>query len=197
MIYMIHPNVRHYLSYVLDSKETRKKLGRDSMFHFDPSPKSYADHWQPIEISFAKLSGGKKGEVPDLMVRNGRLFLNEKAYEALRDVLASDGEFLPVSFNDQTGYLFNILSIADEVNGLDQVISTKDEFDELQSLAFHEDKVNGFTVFRTAFDNYMDVYCCEAFKDAVERADLKGLLFSTDLGNVFPPDPSTEQPETH
>lgn len=197
MIYVIHPDVRQYLSYVLDSKETRAKLGAKSMFHFDQSPKVYADHWQPIEITFAKLSGGKKGELPDIIIRNGRLFLNEKAYDALKGILESDGEFLPVTYGSDTGYLFNILSLADDVDGLDKKLSTKDEFGDLQSLAFHENKVKGFNVFRTAFDNYMGAYCSEAFIDAIEKADLKGLIFSPDLGNIFPPDPTAEEPRQH
>ena len=197
MIYVVHPDVKGYFSYVLDSKETRKKLGRDTMFHFDQSPKRYADNWQAIEITFAKLSGGKKGEMPDLMIRNGRLFLNEKAYGVLLEVLEEDGEFLPVTFGDRSGYLFNILSVAEDVDGLDQKLSTKDEFGDLQSLVFHEDKVEGFKLFRSRFDDYMGVYCGEAFKSAVEQSGLNGLIFSVDLGSIFPPDPSASEPHRH
>ena len=57
----------------------------------------------------AKLSGGKKGDMPDLMIRNGRLFLNEKAHECLREVLGAYGEFLPVTLGREVGYLFYIL----------------------------------------------------------------------------------------
>lgn len=197
MIYVIHPEVKQYLSYVLDSKETRKKLGRDTMFHFDQSPKSYQDIWQPIEISFAKLSGGKKGEMPDVIIRNGRLFLSTKAYECLSGILEAHGEFLPVTFGGEDGYLFNILTLADDIGGLDEKLSTKNEYGELQSLGFHEEKVKDLPVFRTAFDDYMGAYCNEAFKAAIETAELKGVIFSPDLGNIFPPDSSAQEPEKH
>ncbi len=189
-IYVIHPNVNHYLSYVLDSKEVRKKLGNDTMFHFDQSPLVYAEIWKPIEISFAKLSGVKKGDIPDLMIRNGRLFLNEKAYECLRETLEAHGEFLPVTFGSEAGYLFNILRLADDIGGLNQKLSTRDEHDDLQSLVFHEEKMIKILVFRTSFDDYMGVYCNGAFKQAVENAGLKGLVFSLDLWNIFPTDSS-------
>lgn len=197
MSYVMHPDVKNFLCYVLDSKETRKKLGRDTMFHFDQSPKSYSDIWQPLEITFAKLSGGKKGDMPDLMIRNGRLFLNNKAYDALRELLKSHGEFLTVTYGDESGYLFNILTLADDVDGLDDKLSTKNEFNELQSLAFHEDKVKNLSVFRTAFDDFMGVYCNEATKQAIESAGLNGVTFSPDLGNMFPPDSAAQEPSKH
>ena len=197
MSYVIHPDVKHYFCYVLDGTETRNKLGRDTMFHFDQSPKSYADIWQPIEITFAKLSGNKKGNMPDLMIRNGRLFLNKKAYECLHQHLEGRGEFLPVTYGEESGYLFNILALADNVDGLDKKLSTKNEFYELQSLAFHEDRIKGFSVFRTAFDNFMGVYCNENFKLTIESAGLNGVSFSPDLGNIFPPDSTAQEPTKH
>lgn len=93
--------------------------------------------------------------------------------------------------------LFNILATAEDVEGLDTEISKKNEFGEVQSLAFHEGKVKDLSVFRTAFDGYMGVYCNEAFKEAVENAGLKGLLFNGDIGTVFPPDKNAQSPSKH
>lgn len=46
MSYVMHPNVKDYLCYVLDSNEARRVLGGGTMFHFDPRPKPYIDQWQ-------------------------------------------------------------------------------------------------------------------------------------------------------
>ncbi|MCO7223303.1 imm11 family protein [Pleionea sp. CnH1-48] len=197
MIYAILANVVDYLNFVLDSKETRNKLGKSTQFHFNPSPISYADVWQPIDIDFAKLSGGAKGGMPDITLRNGRLFLNQTAFESLYSVLEKHGELLPVLYQDKTGYLFNPLSLAESVEGVDQKLSTRDHYGELQSLAFHEERVKDFAVFRTAFDNYQGVYCSSAFKQLVEEAGLKGIVFNSDLGNLFASDPSAQQPTLH
>lgn len=105
-------------------------------------------------------------------------------------MLGDHGEFLPITFGDESAYLFNILAVADDVGGLDEKLSTKDEFDEMKSLAFHQDKVEGFSVFRTAFNNFMYVYCNATLKQAIEHEKLTAVIFSKDLGNMFPPDVS-------
>lgn len=198
MIYVIQPDVTRYLSFVLDGKEVRRKLGRDTMFHFDPSPKSYIDHWKTIEIDFAKLSGGPRGDMPDMIVRNGRLFLTGSAYQRLAETIKQDAEMLSVTYGEgESGYLCNVLTIAEELGALDEKLSTKNGFGELQSLSFHEDKLNGVALFRTFFDSCMGLYCSEAFKTLVETAGLKGVLFSADLGNVFPYDAAACEPTKH
>lgn len=197
MIYVIHPDVLNYKTFVFNGKEIRQKLGENSIFHFDQRPAKYAKEWQPIDIEFAKVSGGKKGGLPDIIVRNGRLFLNEKGYTGLHDVLAPHGEFLPVTYEGEKGFLFNILSIAENLNGLDKKLSTKNEYNELQSIAFHTEQLQNTPIFRAEFDNYMGVYCQENLKTLIESLNLKGLTYSTDLGNIFPPDPSAQKPITH
>src|SRR5690606_9899441 len=39
-----------------------------------------------------------------------------------------------------------------------------------------------------------DLNALDAFKLAVEQANLKGITFSVDLGNIFPPDTSAQEP---
>lgn len=196
MIHVIHPNARQYMTYVLESKEARRKLGQDTTFHFDQRPVSWQAQWQPMEISFAKAAGVKKAAMPDVMIRNGRLFLNEKARSALDTLLAPCGEWLPVTYGNDTGYLFNVRALADDVDGLDSRLCSKNSFGELQSLGFVEDKGKSFAIFRTAYDDFMGVYCNDCFRQAVEDAGLNGVTFSADLGNAFPPDDNAGKPES-
>lgn len=197
MIYVIHPDAAKFMSYVIDAREVRRKLGSDSRFHFDQRPAAYAAQWQPLHLEFAPTAGRRKGALPDISVRHGRLFLNERAHAALRELLAPHGEFLPVRHAGGSGYLFNPLALAEQVDGLDARLSTRNEYGELQSLAFHEERVGSLAVFRTAFDNYLGVYCGDAFKAACEAAGLAGVVFGTDLGNIYPPGPSAGRPTAH
>jgi len=197
MIYLIHPDYQLYKSFVLDNKVVRKALGSETLFHFSRAPQSYLDGWQPFEIGFAALGVSEKAAMPDIMVRNGRLFLTAPAFAALGGLLEKHGEFLPVTYGGKDGHLFNVLSLAESVKGIDTKLSTKNEFGEVQSLAFHEDKVKGLLLFRTAFDGYMGIYCTEGFKAAIDESNFKGLIFSNDIGSIFPPDADVSGPSSH
>jgi len=196
MIYLIHPDYRHYKSFVYDPKAVRKALGSETQFHFARSPQTYLDDWKPLEIAFEALASKKAG-LPDIMVRNGRMFLNQIAIDALKPLIDNQGEFLPVTYGGQDGMLFNILATAEDVDGLDTQNSLNNEFGEVQALAFHEENLKELNVFRTAFDGYMGVYCNEVFRKAVEDTGLKGLIFSSDIGTAFPPDTQAQSPLMH
>jgi hypothetical protein len=173
MIYIIHPDYQRYKSFVFDGKAVRKALGEETQFHFSRAPISYIEGWQSFEISFKNLAS-KKAAMPDIMVRNGRLFLAAMAYEALAELIVKNGEFLPVTYNGNNGFLFNILSIAEKYDGIDKNLSTKNEFGEVQSLSFNESKISNLAIFRTQFDGYMGIYCSDEFYKIIERLQLKG-----------------------
>lgn len=197
MIHVIHPDYQHYKSFVFDSKEVRKSLGNESQFHFSRAPQRYLDSWHPFEISFANLGSSKKTAVPDIIVRNGRLFFTIAAYDTLHKLIEPQGEFLPVTYEGKDGYLFNVLSLAEDVDGVDKKLSTKNEFGEVQSLSFNEAKVKDFALFRTGFDGYMGIYCNDKLKAAIEENKFKGITFSNDIGNIFPPDEKATQQSKH
>ena len=190
MIYKIHADLLNYLIFYISDKEARNKLGSDTMFNFEHRPVSYITQWQPLEIEFCKASTGKNEKTPDIMTRRGRLFLNQKAYDAIGQILAPHGEFLPITHQGSKGYLFNILAVAESVDGVDKELSTLNEYNELQSLAFHDRRVEELSIFRTEFDNFMGIYCQESLKTVIDKLELSGVMFSPDLGNVIPPDPA-------
>ncbi len=123
--------------------------------------------------------------MPDISEHYGRLFLSQKAYEALSELLKNDGEFLPVNYEDGSAYIFNTLSVAESVNGLDEALSLKDEYGQRKNVAFHEDRVKDFMIFKTEFDSYISAYIQDELKQAIEAADLKGVYFTPDLGDPF------------
>lgn len=193
MIYIVHPDYRNYKSFVFDHKAVRRALGSDTQFHFARAPQRYRANWHPFEISFESLASSK-GSLPDIMVRNGRLFLSETATLVLHELIASQGELLPVDYQGQNGMLFNILATAEDVDGVDVQLSLKNEFGEVVALEFREGNLKELDIFRTSFDNYIGVYCSERFKSTVESAGLKGLIFSSDTGTQAPPDVQAKSP---
>ena len=77
---------------------------------------------------------------------------------------------------------------------VDKEKSVDDPYTGNSFISFHEEKLAGHTIFRTAFDSYHGIFCSEQFKLAVEKASLRGIVFSKDLGNMFPEDDSATQP---
>jgi len=197
-IYRIHPDRMRYQLMTISSAEVIKKLGQAHPFHIDPTPKAYASVWQSLEVAFYDSTSGKHDTaLPDITVDQGRLFLNEKAYEAVSQLIAQDGEILPVTFGWKDGAIFNPLKTADAFDALDTKLSTKNDWGDLQSLAFIEERIIGMNIFRCEFEGYNGVFCGAAFKNAVETAGLKGISFSPDLANIFPDDPTSNTPATH
>lgn len=167
--YAIHPDSRHYKSFVLDRQRVRKALGHETEFHFARAPKRYLNSWQPFDINFENLGASIRVAMPDIMVRNGRLFLSLAAYEALSPIIAEHGEFLPITYEGNNGFIFNVLSAAEDIFETDKSISNK----------------NKIALFRTADDGYLEIYCSEALKNAIEKNQLKGIIFSSNSGNIY------------
>jgi len=176
-----------YYTFVIPTREVLDKLGREHPFHIDRSPVPYSDVWkEPLFLDFGGEEGETKHEVvPDLAMRNGRLFFNEKAYALLGADLQKDGEFLPVNYEGGTGYIFNPLTIAEKFWAVDDRITTYNEYGEVQNLGLFEEKLPaGTMVFRCEATKYAGVFCTDQMKEAVEDAGLVGIFFHPDLANI-------------
>lgn len=185
MIYSIQADYQRYQVFVLDHKAVRNALGGDTQFHFARKPKSYSQDWKAFEIDFDAL-GSRASLIPDVSVRNGRMFFSKYAIEKVSSLIERQGEFLPVNYKGENGAFFNILSVAEECGALDSSCCIKNEYGEVQAIGFHESELDETHVFRAEFDGFMGVYCTEAFKKTIEGAGLKGVVFNADIGNVFP-----------
>ncbi|MFC1750818.1 hypothetical protein ACFL2V_18660 [Pseudomonadota bacterium] len=197
-IYRIHPDRFNFQLITISSGEILGKLGEEYPFHIDPTPKSYAAVWNPLVVEYYDSSENKTpAQIPDITIDSGRLYLSEEAYEGLADILSPFGEFLPILVLQKNAYVFNPLKIAEDIGGVNTKLSFKNDWGDLESLAFHDDKVKEFVVFRSEFDGYMGLFCQEAFKLKIEALGLQGIIFSKDLGNIFPSDPSADKPTAH
>lgn len=180
MIYRIHPNIKDFFILHLEGRKARKALGDDTDFYIDERPFSYADKWQPMEVGFSDAFSKGKKEIPDISSNVGKLYLNEKAYLLLKELLNDYGEFLPVFHGAEKGYIFNCLT----VNEVDERLSVHDPLNDKYSVVFNT-ATKDSEIFKAKTD-YNGHFCTERFKEIVESNDLQGISFSIDTGNPFP-----------
>jgi hypothetical protein len=102
----------------LDGDKARAALGEDTDFYMDERPIPYAVDWQVMEVDFQDAYGAGEKLYPDISENVGKLFLSERAYATFKDLLAGLGEFLPVRYADQKGYVFNCLKTVSAVGEL-------------------------------------------------------------------------------
>lgn len=187
MIFSIYNDHKKYAHIGFDWKQMVQEFGEsmDTRFDVNCETKPYSTIWKkPIKVNFSDNSEGITGSgIPEIAEHQGRLFLSQKAYETLHNLLDKDGEFLSVEYENGKGFIFNPLSLAEAVDGLDKKLSVKNEWGEVENIAFHNDKVKAFNIFKSYFDAHYNVFCQESVKEAVEQADLKGVIFTPDLGN--------------
>ncbi len=197
MLYTLILDSNKYLSPLLDRAQIHRILGETTeenvkyRIDFKALPVSYKGVFnEPLNVSFPKaLKSQKNCEIPDIAAFQGRLFLGLKAYEVLKPLLDNDGEFLPANYELGKGYIYIPLKVAEDVDGLDTELSRKDEWGQVANLAFHEDRVKAWNVFRTEFNGYHTLQCQQAVKDAIEKAGFTGLYITPNLGNIFPEEP--------
>ncbi|MBB3060062.1 hypothetical protein [Microbulbifer rhizosphaerae] len=174
-----------YLIFHIPSDEVVEKLGRAYPIHIDHSPIQYASVWPAgFRIEFLPEVDSDAHIVPDLSVSGGKLFLSEKAYGALKSLLETDGEFLPVEYHkSEKGYLFNPLVIAEDMDALDEARTGYDEHGNLEHFDFIENKLESVATFKAKIDHFNGVFCRDTLKNTIEETGLTGVYFQPDLAN--------------
>jgi len=185
---MIHRicNDDSYLIYTMSTSDVIAKLGEDNPFHIKRTPIRYSSVWnEPLCLDFGPGDETTKEVVPDLAVRNGRMFFSEKAYALLGANLKQDGEFLPVTYVGGTGYIFNPLTVAEKHDAVDEATTVFNEYGEVENLGFLEDKLPvGTMAFRSKAGAYYDVFCTDLLKKAIEDSGLVGVHLHPDLADI-------------
>jgi hypothetical protein len=187
-LHSVYADLKHYRSLGFDRSQSRIIFGENIENQFDVNfdAKPYAQVWKKLDVNFANDGSTLSGNlIPDISEHNGRLFLSMPAYELLSKLLATDGEFLPVRYEHGDAFIFNPLKLAESVSGINTELSVRNEWGDIENLALHEDRVKEFVIFRSAFDNYRSAFCGDALKKAITSADLKGVIFTPDLGNPY------------
>ncbi|WP_445362471.1 hypothetical protein ACJJIQ_16575 [Microbulbifer sp. ANSA003] len=178
-VYQVFHNDFDYMTPYFEPKEIIGKQG-SIRFSFDTTPKSYASNWKPMELSLKSCDSPPI--IPTLSKWQNYLVLHESAYQALEGILGPFGEFLPCTHQESKFYLFNPLTIADELDAVIPGSVTRKE-NLLSGIEFDENKLKDVPVFRTK-EAYISIYCTETFKDLVESEKLDGLSFTSNLTHL-------------
>ena len=195
MVYRLLFDSDHYRQLLWDRKQILKHVDENDVEHrvdiagFPVSQKGVFR--ESLKVSFApSFPGDEKLAVPDLTVHEGRLYLNAKAYEALGPVIAADGEFLDVvDENGQAGFLFIPMKLAETCNAIDWGLSVPSDWAGFKHLAFDEDKLGSWKVFRTEADGYHGLFCRQHVVDVIRAAGLTGVFVTNDLASIHPVHP--------
>ena len=194
MIFRIYQD-RRYQTFMIDDDDICAKLGDQTTFHMDRTPCAMSELWQPIKINF--YSDRKSADIPDITEANGKLFLSSKAANVMEPLISQFGELLPIEYENGKGFLFNCLTNAEQVKGVDLDNSKDDIYTGESFLTFFPEKVKALNIFNTEFDSYLGLFCQEAFKECIEKNQLKGVVFGQDLGKLVPPDGTAMEATPH
>lgn len=196
MLYNLIFDPDRYRSFHFDDDQITRIIGEldddtvDKRIDINGVPRRYQELIrEPLSLSFPIVDkADKEKPIPDLNVFQGRLFLSNKAYNVLKPLLEEDGEFLTVTYEMGVGYFFTPLKVAEDVEAIDWSISKENQWNYFDRLTFHEDRVKDWSVFRMRHDGYLNLFCQEAVKRAIEKEGLAGLYITNDLASVFPQD---------
>tara|TARA_Y100000296_G_scaffold23954_2_gene28315 strand:+ start:1270 stop:1812 length:543 start_codon:yes stop_codon:yes gene_type:complete len=180
MFYQVLRNDSDFMMPYFDPDEVEDKRGDDD-FILLTRPIRYSEGWVPLELKFSM--DDSLPVIPSISTWLNYLVLHESAYSELKDLLAAFGEFLPCQHQGSKFYLFNPLTIAEDLDAIvPGSVTRKSEL--LSGIRFDEKKLEGVPVFRSK-ESYITIYCSQIFKKAVEDADLQGLLFNPNLTHYW------------
>jgi hypothetical protein len=186
MLYRLIDDYDQYMTFFIEPKELRAKMGDDIKIYMGAAPDRYLDYWVKPDVTFYREDEYPQAfAIPDLTLWGEFLVLNGKAYDTLSSKLGSYGEFLPVNCEGITYYLLNVLTFAEDHNALNKAESEYYEMDGLRTglkkITFKEEQLEGVLLFRAEYEGYGRIFCSSEFKQLVEALKLKGLKFRTEL----------------
>lgn len=185
MVYKLRFNRNTHLLFDISADEIEAKLG--DMFLLDHSEK-WSVVWKPLDGRFYDDSDKQNiVSVPDISLWfTNEIVCNEKAYSILKEPLGAYGEWLPVNVEGISYWLLHVTKKTGMENiNLKASERTIDVIDniEVQKLSFIQNKIENLLIFKTAYNNYQNIYCTENFRNLIEKNELQGLVFSADMTN--------------
>jgi hypothetical protein len=182
MIYLLKNDFKNTYSLLTDNVELGTKMPTYRP-RFTAKPR--LPEWVMPEASFYRSENceGAEGVLPQVTTWSaGVLVLNPQAYEVLGRYLATSGEFLPLSINGETHYLFNTLYVVpnaaiDDSKAV-EVIDTGVHLGQ-QNVTFDEDflRSENVTVFKSNTNKLLYSFCTDEFKKIYDENGFKGLIF--------------------
>ncbi|EKY4874420.1 hypothetical protein QFY08_000307 [Vibrio alginolyticus] len=147
--------------------------------------KSLKDIWKPVEIEFEDVLTDNS-VLPDVSLwLRTYLVLSPRAYEVLNNYLSENGDFLPVTYQGEHWYLYTSLTFGKEDRQKCVEKISYGSTDGLEVLAFIDDDVKDKVVFKSRLEGASNLYCTEDFKSLCEKSQLGGIVFSSNLTDLF------------
>ncbi len=176
LIYILRANANHYQT-LLPKADQVTPLYRK----FNGEPLGDDAPTIPVEIRRRSALGQTvpRGDFPQL-TSHVPVF-SEHALEALRPLLAGNGEFIPLNCaNCKEPYVaFNVTRVVDALDLPNCEVKhfSSGRLMRVLAYAFHAEKVRGLTIFKLPQFPLGSVYVTDAFERAVREKDLKGFDF--------------------
>jgi hypothetical protein len=146
---------------------------------FDGQPRGPT--WQPVPVRRVRADDRQACHASDFpWLGEHALIMRRSAVEALRDILETNGEVLPLFTGD--GVELYVLN-ARTIDALDETRSALTKFPgtnrimRIKRVAFDESKVRGIDIFRLPH-RASPTYVSQRFVDRVRDAGLRGLVFT-------------------
>lgn len=179
----------HYMEFATDLEEMLDeigpKVGNLEFMHFSRHNLRLAEHWGKFSGTFKKVKSGED-QIPDISCwRGATLILSSTAQNILSEKLASCGELLPITCNDQPYYIFNCLELASLDKNLSKQTPLEHGLIEFEKIVFDKSDSPEKLLFKSSEEGCTSVFCSETFAQLVNHSNLKGLIFSENLTDIF------------
>lgn len=158
----------------------------DDILDFSLVNKSMSSWWVTPETKFIDVEDFPECSIPDVSVwaAGACLILSPKAYRILGELMMSSGEFLPVAVGNATYQIFNCLTIGEADESKSKFRYANDKKLGLEYLEFKK-SASELLIFKSKVESCLTLFCSDQLKEAVESFELSGLIFDTNLIEVF------------
>lgn len=150
----------------------------EAFLQLDGQPR--ASTWKPIAVRRVRADGRQACNPSHFpWLGSHALIMRRPAVDALRDILAANGELLPLSTDDGVElYVLNARSIdaLDEANSVLMKFPGTNRIMHIQKVAFVASRIEGVDLFRLPH-RASSTYVSERFVERVRAAGLRGLVF--------------------
>lgn len=182
-LYRLVRDEEQYGTLVLDGDLMKKSLGRKVILNSTLLTESIGEKWPVISGWFHSLYGGTSiEEKPDIYLTEYTwLILSAHAKEQLEPELRLAGEFLPFDCDGQAYFLLvphHIIPVDADNSKLNLVDGRRRG---TAKVVFRNEDVGSHVLFKTDYDNGLNLFCSDKLKKSVEKHQLNGVYFDTEL----------------
>jgi|TARA_Y100000296_G_scaffold46854_1_gene53729 hypothetical protein len=185
-IYRIEPISDKFGMLELSSKAITEAYGDLGYEDLREAETSLADSWPDCGAALYDYHSTNVRELhalPDVYTWNGCfLVLSDQAKRDFEDLLASLGEFLPLTLDGQPYYLLSLHNVVNPKPDRAEELLENGIPVGIKSLDFDLPDIGAPAVFKTDFDYFNHVYCTDQFRKRVIASNLEiGIMFVSEL----------------